>query len=199
MVSNRITNGLTNNHIELYASELRYKLGVSAHQYLDMLDLLEVRMTKAFPSFETDIVADDSLGGDPAVTYPDDELIALTISTHEGLQKRDREASFIVGHELGHLILHECLPKKWSMQREQRNTQLFRTTEWQADQFSLALMSPRHLVERCQSASEVATQFGLPDRYASKRFRQVDKRGRELPESVKQFIDARRHFLPSSD
>jgi len=86
-------------------------------------------------------------------------------------------ARFEIVHELGHLLLKHRGQDKFFLVAEGNVTYPFlrdeERVEWQADQFSMALLMTPKMVESASSARELAKHARVPIEWAVKRWRQA--------------------------
>jgi len=94
-------------------------------------------------------------------------------------------ARWIVGHEIGHLVLHDYHAKAFSSDPTLRIKfdEKEYSAEWQADTFVSHLYLPDELLRNMESAEEAAIKFGVPLEFAVERwntFTRVYQKKRKL-------------------
>jgi len=76
----------------------------------------------------------------------------------EEAKHNGEKARFIIAHEIGHLILHDCdsQPFSPSIDKKLQFLQNEESAEWQANKFADSFLVPRHVAASFNDASELA-------------------------------------------
>jgi Zn-dependent peptidase ImmA (M78 family) len=93
-----------------------------------------------------------------------------------GMRNRIPYCRFSVAHEIAHAILgHGGIRFRHAEKRayEKANPDI-RRDEREAEQFAAILLAPTHLAKKCKSIEEVKERFGLSDRAAEIRAKEIE-------------------------
>ncbi|SFC64096.1 ImmA/IrrE family metallo-endopeptidase [Devosia psychrophila] len=84
---------------------------------------------------------------------------------------------YILGHECGHILLHDGRAKGFSSDPASRvsSVEKFRSAEWQADRFADFLLMPTIVAERYSSAHQLGIRAGVPEQMAKERLSQIEQ------------------------
>jgi hypothetical protein len=132
------------------AHELRAKLNIAEKIYVDIIDILEFRITDIVPDFRLMVRRDIELDG-LAFTTTDPPRIFVRESVYDAACNGDPRSREILAHELGHLLLH----KDVTLGRMQENAEgyieqfrkqnLSESSEKQADVFARNFLIPAYI------------------------------------------------------
>jgi Zn-dependent peptidase ImmA (M78 family) len=151
--------------IEQIASAYRAFLDVSRDPSPNLGRLIELTLSEYFP--QTALIPRETQDmSDFAVTYFDPPRIEARLDVYHAEQKGHPRAREIYGHELGHLLLHDALPKSLKDGIQERkllsDIQRRMSVEEQADLFRLFFLLPRSIVTPMQSLAEVVCICRVP-------------------------------------
>lgn len=85
------------------------------------------------------------------------------------------KARFIIAHEIGHLVLHDCDSQPFSpgMEKKLRFLENEESAEWQANQFADQFLVPRHIGSSFTDASELAQYCHVELECAKRRIQEI--------------------------
>jgi Zn-dependent peptidase ImmA (M78 family) len=165
----------------------------------EIVGIFEQRLPTIIDGFEL-IAQDDRLfhGKEGYAIFP---KIFIPKSTREKAVRWDGRSRMTVCHEFGHLVLHPDaqLPRMVDGNRPAPIADLRRSAEWQARKFAAFFLMPDHIVREFQSAIELAEHCKVSRQAAELRFAEVGHVRRELPPSIKQFIEEMRRRNPRDE
>lgn len=122
-------------------------------------------------------------------------VVALSVETYELVERCDPRATFTVAHEFGHVLLHapelvrlSLIPhSQEALMRGRADHPRFQDTEWQANAFAAAFLSPaagllalERALGRALLPSDLQNQFGLSYQAAGYRVQNWNERRRSL-------------------
>jgi len=171
--------------VERIAEAYRAFFGISSDPSPDLGRLIELRLAEHFP--QTALIPRERAElSDFAVTYFDPPRIEARLDVYDAERRGHPRARAIYGHELGHLLLHEALPKSLKDGVQERkllsDIQRRMSVEEQADLFRLFFLLPRRIITSMSSLTEVVCVCRVPyglaleaqHRYAIRHFRKLE-------------------------
>jgi hypothetical protein len=161
--------------IEKRALDWRHALGVPNQWAPDILELIEVKLPKLFPTFALVVRPDVEMADAEAYTEFDPPLIAVRNSVYSLARRCDGRARMTFAHELGHLVMH---PGAAKLRIEGGNKtppkiRAFESAEWQARKFAAYFLLPSHIVVQFGSIRELAENCHVSLQAAEIRFKEV--------------------------
>ncbi|GAA5647875.1 ImmA/IrrE family metallo-endopeptidase [Vibrio proteolyticus] len=167
-LGNKVT-PLSRDKIKMQANRLRNVLGIAKPE-VDVCRLLDIFMEYEIASYE--VVEDDELGEEEAVTYPDEGRIVIKQSIYDGAAAGDGHCRFTIAHEFGHLFLHKNQIHH-SYARNRREHKVFEDSEWQADEFASAFLIDDTLINASDDIQSVAEKFGVSRTAAGMKLKKI--------------------------
>jgi hypothetical protein len=160
-----------------YADRNLY-LNKGRFEYIDILNLLEFKLSLFAPGFAMEIVEDDypnfnlpdaNAQRSLAYTDPSVKKIFVSLSLYQNAYSGDAWSRYLLAHELGHAILHSdytdrtshfsrsYVPTVTSVDESRvRGIPLFRDSERQADLFADFFLMPDYFLNEEMSDSHLA-------------------------------------------
>ncbi|WP_243040558.1 ImmA/IrrE family metallo-endopeptidase [Dyella sedimenti] len=158
------------------ARELREASRIDAKGHVAHFPLhrfLEMWLPKVWENFYLGTKEKAEMGDDHGWTYPDRGVIFLREDVYEGLRLNRGRDRFTAAHELGHFVLHDN-PLARSF-RSSENLEVFRDSEWQADNFAGEFLMPVEVVRKYPDAYILAAECGVSEIAASVRISELRK------------------------
>lgn len=87
------------------ADHYKRLLGIPDAEYVDIVDILEFKLSKVYPDFRFVIKRDRDCSSD-AITDFENHTISVRESVYIGASEGDPRSRMILAHELGHYLLH---------------------------------------------------------------------------------------------
>lgn len=154
-------------------------VGMSGQGPIDIVKVIERYIPKTLmPDLTLKILDDNLLGNDDARTYPDKAIIEVKESVYISANTDDsyigKQARFTLGHELGHLFLHQNCNSY--ARGNQKPDVIYSDSEWQADNFCGEFMMPfKEVLAHCISPEDIADRFNMSISAARIRFNRVKR------------------------
>jgi hypothetical protein len=163
--------------LESAALRLRCDAGLQNRPTFNIVDFIKGFLSKALREkgpFKIELF--DQGPGEPAA-YVTFNPLTLHVDNEvwERADMGDPEATFILAHEIGHLILHNHFAKAFSNNSEDRIkfAEKEYSAEWQANTFASYFLLPTHIVEAFGNAQELARSCGVTHQMAEDRVKAV--------------------------
>jgi len=161
--------------IRVMAQAVRDAVGYRDIAKVKAEHLLEVALPTVMPNFVYDIKTPKGMGGADGYAAPDRDYIAI----REDVYFRARNGSgmdlFTVGHELGHLVLHQS--EHLLFRRGSQPPALFCQPEWQADTFAAEFLMDLRKIRREDDEHAIQRRFGVSITAARRRLRFLERTG----------------------
>jgi uncharacterized protein DUF955 len=160
--------------IEKVARKLRVEFGYRNEVKVDILDVVEFKLSTLFPDFSFVVIEDKSEADDVlALTRAEPLEIVLKESIYQQAINEHPQARFILAHELGHLMLHRKYihPMADILLDDIRSPDS--GFEGEADWFAGAFLIPSEVIN-CMAPKDIATRFGVSESLAQERLRQLN-------------------------
>jgi hypothetical protein len=190
MIDDFLAPSLSAKQIETKALDWRHALGVPDAWAPNVVDLIEVRLAKLFPSFTLVVHPDAEMADAEAYTEFNPPLIAVRNSVYSLARRRDGRARMTFAHELGHLVMHPgaAKPRLEGGNKTAEKLRPFESAEWQARKFGAYFLLPNHVVVQFGSARELAENCHVSLQAAEIRFKEVGHAPESTPVCVGELI-----------
>lgn len=150
------------------AHKFREVLGIENRLAPNVLEVIELLLTKLIPHFELMVCSDRELPGSvEAFAQDEPPRIVVRESIYLAASMCDPRARMTLAHELGHIVLQHRgthARAKFSKWRE---------VEHEANVFARQFLMPDHLVKNFNCAAEVSRYFNVTRAAAEDRLREV--------------------------
>jgi Zn-dependent peptidase ImmA (M78 family) len=164
--------------IEEKARKFRKSIGLDEVLRFPVIDVLEKILHEELKLVEMRVVDDQDMGSAEGYTDPAGRYIELSQCVYESACLEKNRARWTVAHELGHWMLHTCVPLA-RVSPDRRNTiRVFENPETQAHQFAAALLMPIYRISSSETACRISQVFGVSLEAAEKRLSYL-RRNRE--------------------
>jgi hypothetical protein len=122
----------------------RHALGVPDQWAPDVVELVEIKLPKLFPTFALVVRPDVEMADAEAYAEFDPPLIAVRNSVYSLARRCDGRARMTFAHELGHLVMHPGASKLRveTGNKTQAKIRPFESAEWQARKFAAYFLLP---------------------------------------------------------
>ncbi len=141
-----------------YADKIRSIFVPDGDAEFPIMDVLEFRLDRFFPTFYVDVRTSEEMDGDEGQVIAGVNGLALREDVYEGAWARNGRDRFTACHELAHFLLH----REITMARASTDTdKIYCDSEWQADTFAGALLLPASLASRFDDAHTAAAECGM--------------------------------------
>ena len=142
---------------------------------IDVIKLLEVILPSLDDEFEYDYVTRDVLGNKHGLTKPDEMKILIREDVYLGALENKGRDRMTIGHEIGHLILHN--EESVSFAREFEEPKTYEDPEWQAKAFAGELLIPFEFAVENPSISKIAEVCGVSRKAAETHLNALKSKG----------------------
>ena len=117
-------------------------VGYKGNKPFPIVDFFEHGLSVLYgDQFDYEVVTSKELGEKFGETYPDKHLIRLREDVYNKAVDDDPFSRMTVAHEVGHLLLHEGIPRTLA-RKASRDIPAYKSSEWQANAFGGALLMP---------------------------------------------------------
>ena len=145
--------------------------------YIKVVSLLEVLQEMEFLEFE--IIEDQELGDEEAISYPDKGLMKIKQSVYDKAYEGDGHCRFTIAHELGHLQMHKG---QASFARGETEVhEVYEDSEWQADTFASEFLIDQRLITKNDSIYDLSKRFGVSHSAAARRLTKLRNENQKDP------------------
>lgn len=134
---------LSRNKLRTFAERFRKTLQVSDEEPFPVVKALETLLNAL--DYELDIVPDDKLPENYALTIPNLSILRIRESVYENAINNSPRDRFTIAHEIAHLLLHDDITVSFA--RNECAIPAYRDPEWQANTFAAELLVPFHKIE----------------------------------------------------
>jgi len=162
--------------IRAVALNVRTQLGIPNVEQFDLIRLTELILSESFQLIEFHIETKEVMGNVEAVTVislSKKPMIVLRQDVYDGARNGEPRDKFTVGHELGHVFLHSQIGTELVSAPE--DCPAFRSSEWQANEFSAELLAPAHLLTDFDTEETIIDRFGVSSEVAVRRVKHFKK------------------------
>ncbi len=132
--------------IRVIAQTLRKLSGLEDKIYVPIIHLLELWLPIVEENFTYEVVSKTELDGEYAVTYPEQNKIAIREDVYERACNGVPRDRFTIAHEIGHLLLHSPGTIKLARGIESNKVPAYKDPEWQANTFAAELLAPPSII-----------------------------------------------------
>lgn len=141
--------------------------------YVDVVDLYEFKLAEFGVVY--DWCEKDELDNQHGLTFPNDGIIKIRQDVYDGACAGKGRDRFTMGHEMGHLFLHDNVP---AFARSDTPHKWIEDSEWQADTFAAEFLMPiEHIKANCRNIRDVMELFGVTSEAANNRWRKLVEQG----------------------
>lgn len=139
---------------------------------VDIVGLYEFRLPEFGVTY--DWCDERELANQHGLTFPNEGLIQIRRDVYEGACAERGRDRFTMGHEVGHLILHDNV----AFARTDGTHKWIEDSEWQADTFAAEFLMPVEFVRlHCRNPSDIEVLFGVSADAARLRWRKLNEQG----------------------
>jgi len=178
------------------AMDWRRALGIGDEWAPEIVSIFEQRPPSIVSGFEL-VVQDYGLfhGAEGYTRFP---RIFVPESVRKNAQLWDGRSRMTLAHEFGHLVVHPeaPLPRMIQGNRPAPIADRRRSAEWQARKFAAFFLMPDHVVREFQTCVELAEHCKVSHEAAEIRFGEVGHVRRELPPSIKEWLNEMKRRNP---
>ena len=190
--SGKFTKPRSRQEIDNIAASLRHYLGATDDLVIDMIDIIEYRLSRIVPNFKLEIMSHEEMGETEALTFKDPPGMRVREDIYIGAFQAEGRPRYTLAHELGHFFLHDgnALPRLAT--NNGVKVKLAFAIEEQADYFAASFLMPEHLVQRFESPDDVVEGFHVSSAAAIWRMKELNlwPRKKTLPDLS--FLDIHR-------
>lgn len=144
--------------IATIAQTIRCGIGLEQERFFPIVECYEI-LDQIVPGAHFEVISDDEMGDDDALTLPNKKLIRLRNSVYEDAAKRGGRGRFTMAHEFGHLLLHRNVG--FSRVNPNSPPKIYMNSEWQADVFASHLLISESLIYNLMTPFDIAEEFGV--------------------------------------
>jgi IrrE N-terminal-like domain len=155
------------------ASELRKLANLAGRDFFNVADLFRSFVSQKLKNGPVQLILFDAKPDDyPASVKYRPSRLKCDRGVWEDADIGEPKARWVLGHEIGHLVLHDHHAKAFSSDPALRIkfAQKEYSAEWQADTFAGYLYMPDEMLGQVASPSEAALKYGVPIEFATDRF-----------------------------
>jgi IrrE N-terminal-like domain len=198
MIEDFVVDGKSAKEIEAKALAWRHALGVAEAWAPPMVDLIEVKLPKLFPTFALVVRPDEEMGEAEAYTEFNPPIIAVRNSVYWFAKENDGRARMTFAHEFGHLVLHPGAAKTRMQNRNNSIQKIkpFESAEWQARKFAAFFLLPAHVVVQFGTARELSESCCVSLLAAEIRFEEIGHVKKIAPQCVSDLVQATSSPMP---
>ena len=162
--------------IRAVALNVRTQLGIPNDEKFNLVRLTELILSEKFQLIGYHVETEELMGNVEAVTIissSNSPIIMLREDVYDGALSGEARDKFTVGHELGHVFLHSQMGTQLLLADE--NCPAFRSSEWQANEFSAELLAPAHLLSELDTEESIMERFNVSNEVAVRRLKYFKK------------------------
>lgn len=175
-VDDYVVDARSSKDIEATSLAWRDALGVCNDWAPNIVDLVEFKLPKLIRAFALVIRRDAEMDDAEAFTEFQPPQIVVRESIYRSALSGHGRSRMTFAHELGHLVMHPGAAKpRASMTVAPKNTQLYRSAEWQARKFASLFLLPTHIVLQFDSIDELMQCCKVSQQAAEIRFEEVSR------------------------
>jgi len=130
-------------------------------EMVDIVRLIETQVPEWDPDFSFVVSSCDELGENHALTHVRERIIEVRSDIYDGACNGLGRDRMTLGHELGHLILHQEIHLARRMSDEPLKAYL--DPEWQATAFAGELLMPLSIYRTMKNPEDAANVFGISE------------------------------------
>lgn len=138
-------------------SKIKSEVGLSNTYPFPVLRFLEIILPVYCPGFQINVLTKHEMGDKHGETFPSQKLICIREDIYNRASDGRGRDLFTIGHEIGHLFLHE---EKRISKSHNENLKTYEDPEWQASAFAGELLAPSHRIGG-MTVEEVVKKFGV--------------------------------------
>jgi hypothetical protein len=131
------------------------------NEMVDIVRLIEVTMPEWDPDFSFIVSSREELGENHALTHVRDRIVEVRADIYDGACGGFGRDRMTLGHELGHLILHQEIHLARRMSEEPLKPYV--DPEWQATVFAAELLMPFQTYRAMKNPEDAANVFGISE------------------------------------